>query len=97
MDQILGQLARSNPFDLQEQQRNAWVAEITILKEELKDLTSATILFEYSIPRMGKRVDVILILNGLIFVLEFKINQLLYTGSDVDQCLDYALDLKVLS
>lgn len=65
-DQILGRLARSNQFDLEEQQRNAWVAEITILKEELEDLISATILFEYSIPRMGMRADVILILNGLI-------------------------------
>ena len=94
IDQILGHLARSNQFELQEQQRNAWVAEITILKEELEDLTSATVLFEYTIPRMGKRADVILILNGLIFVLEFKINQYLYSGHDMDQCLDYALDLK---
>ena len=96
-DQILGKLARSNQFDLEEQQRNAWINEIAILKEGLKDITFARVIFEYSIPRMGKRADVILILEGLIFVLEFKTNEILFKRSDLDQCLDYALDLKVLS
>ena len=62
-DQILGKLARSNQFDLEEQQRNAWINEIAILKEGLKDITFARVIFEYSIPRMGKRADVILILR----------------------------------
>ena len=94
IDQILGKLARSNQFDLEEQQRNAWINEIAILKEGLKDITFARVIFEYSIPRMGKRADVILILEGLIFVLEFKTNEILFKRSDLDQCLDYALDLK---
>ena len=93
-DQILGKLARSNQFDLEEQQRNAWINEIAILKEGLKDIAFARVIFEYSIPRMGKRADVILILEGLIFVLEFKTNEILFKRSDLDQCLDYALDLK---
>ena len=46
---------------------------------------------------MGKRADVILILKGLIFVLEFKTNEILFKRSDLDECLDYALDLKVPS
>jgi hypothetical protein len=91
---ILGKLTKNHPFALEEQQRNAWLGEIDILKNELKNLTSAHILFEYSIPRMGKRADVILILEGLVFVLEFKINENEYKNSDMDQCLDYALDLK---
>ena len=93
-DQILGKLARSNQFDLEEQQRNAWINEIAILKEGLKDITFARVIFEYSIPRMGKRADVILILDDLIFVLEFKTNEILFKRSDLDQCLDYALNLK---
>ena len=91
---ILGKLTRNNPFDLEEQQRNAWIGEIEILKKELKSLTSARVLFEYSIPRMGKRADVILILDGLIFVMEFKINEKEYRNYDIDQCFDYVLDLK---
>ncbi len=94
IDQILGKLARSNQFDLEEQQRNAWINEITILKEGLKDITFARVIFEYSIPRMGKRADVIFILYDHIFVLEFKTNEILFKRSDLDQCLDYALDLK---
>ena len=82
-DQILGKLARSNQFDLEEQQRNAWINEIAILKEELKDIAFARVIFEYSIPRMGKRADVILILEGLIFVLEFKTNEILFKRSDL--------------
>ena len=49
IDQILGKLARSNQFDLEEQQRNAWINEIAILKEGLKDITFARVIFEYSI------------------------------------------------
>ena len=94
-ESILGKLTRNNPFEEQRnQQRNAWIAEIEILKEQLKNLGTGYILFEYSIPRMGRRTDVILIVNGLVIVLEFKINQFLYGGPDIDQCLDYALDLK---
>lgn len=91
---ILGKLTKNHPFALEEQQRNAWLKEIEILKKELKNLTPAHIFFEYSIPRIGKRADVILILEGLVFVLEFKINEKEYKSSDIDQCLDYALDLK---
>ncbi len=91
---ILGKLTENHQFELKEQQRNVWIKEIEILKEELKDLTSAHIIFEYSIPRMGKRADVILILNGLIFVIEFKLNENRYKNSDINQCFDYALDLK---
>ena len=72
-DFILGKLTKNHQFDLEEQQRNAWVKQIDILKNELHGLNSGRILFEYSIPRMGKRVDVILIYSGFIFVIEFII------------------------
>ena len=92
-EQILGALAQSNDFSLELTQKDAWLQEIRILKEILQD-HNGLIFFEYSIPRMGKRADVILILDGLIFVLEFKTNEILFKRSDLDQCLDYALDLK---
>jgi hypothetical protein len=93
-DFILGKLTKNHQFDLEEQQRNAWVKQIDILKNELHGLNSGRILFEYSIPRMGKRVDVILIYSGFIFVIEFKVNATQYHNADIEQCLDYALDLK---
>lgn len=94
INHILSTLVQNHHFPLEEQQRNSWLQEITILKQELKTFVSGHIIFEYSIPRMGKRADVILILNGLVFVIEFKVNEKQYKNSDIDQCLDYVLDLK---
>lgn len=91
---ILGILTKNHTFSQEMQQRNAWQKQIEILKNELNQLKSGRILFEYSIPRMGKRVDVILIYSGFVFVIEFKINETEYKTSDIDQCMDYALDLK---
>ena len=52
------------------------------------------IIFEYDIPRLGKRIDVVLLLRGIIFCLEFKVGQKDALQADVEQVLDYALDLK---
>lgn len=93
-DLILAKLIRNHAYALEEQQRNAWLKEIEISKRELRDLTHGYLILEYSIPRMGKRVDAVLISNGLIFVMEFKINEKQYKNHDIDQCFDYALDLK---
>jgi len=93
-DFILGKLTKNHQFALEEQQRNAWIKQIDILKNELNGLNSGHILFEYSIPRMGKRVDVVLIYSGVVFIIEFKVNSTEYNRADIDQCLDYALDLK---
>ena len=93
-DRILGELTNNHQFALEEQQRNAWTQQIEILKNELHSLDSAHIMFEYSVPRMGKRVDVILIYAGIVFVIEFKVHAKEYLRPDIDQCLDYSLDLK---
>ena len=76
--------------------REAWKAEISILKDVLTDLTHihGNIIFEYDIPRLGKRIDVVLLLNGIIFCLEFKVGESRILEVDIDQVLDYALDLK---
>ena len=74
----------------------AWNSEINLLQSVLvpwKD-EDAEIIFEYDIPRLGKRIDVVLLLRGLIFCLEFKVGQKDALQSDVEQVMDYALDLK---
>jgi len=93
-NKILGELTKNHHFTLEEQQKNAWLKQIEILKNELRNLTSGYIMFEYTIPRMGERVDVIFIYSGLVFVIEFKVNATEYTSSDITQCLNYAIDLK---
>ena len=93
-DMILGALARNNPFELLDLQRNAWLYEISLLKRLLCHERSGQIIFEYAIPRLGKRIDVVLLLHGIVFVLEFKVGADKYCRQDVEQVWDYALDLK---
>jgi len=93
-ERILGELTRNHEFTLEEQQRNAWIEEIKILKDQLQSFDSGYLIFEYSIPRMGKRVDAIYIFSGIIFLLEFKVGEDHYQKYAKDQVLDYAVDLK---
>jgi len=92
-DEILGILARNNDFSLEQTQRDAWLEEINILQKVLSHFEGA-IYFEYSIPRMGKRIDVVLLIGPAIFVLEFKIGEKEFLYYAIDQVWDYALDLK---
>lgn len=92
-EEILGQLARNNDFSLEQTQRNAWLAEIDILHSILQPYQGA-IYFEYSIPRMGQRIDVVLLIGSVVFVLEFKIGEDSFHSYAKDQVWDYALDLK---
>lgn len=91
---ILGHLAAEHPHDLNPLQRNAWVEQITLLQNQLRPLGDGWIALEFAIPRMGKRVDAIVIYQGVVFVLEFKMGTDHYEASAIDQVTDYALDLK---
>lgn len=90
---ILGVLNNNNEFNVEQQQRNAWVQQIQILKDNLKNI-NGYIIFEYSIPRQGKRIDCVLIIDSVIFAIEFKVGSNSYENYALDQVLDYALDLK---
>lgn len=92
-DTILGVLSSNNEFNLEQTQRDAWKHQIVILKNILP-FYSGSIFFEYSIPRMGKRIDVLLIIHNVIFILEFKVGDKSFLQSAIDQVMDYALDLK---
>lgn len=76
------------------QQSNTWEIEIKILKEQLQNYTEGRIIFEYTIPRMGKRVDVVFLHKNIAFLLEFKCGDNEYKSSTYDQVYDYALDLQ---
>lgn len=92
-NEILGILSANNDFSLEQSQRESWRYQIDLLKGTLVGLSGA-IYFEYSIPRMGKRIDVLLIIKSIIFVLEFKVGEKDYPSYAIDQVMDYALDLK---
>lgn len=91
---ILGQLSLHHNHALEDLQKNAWVKQITILKDTLQTINNGQIYFEFSIPRMGKRVDNVLIINDLIFVLEFKVGDNQYQKHSIEQVVDYCLDLQ---
>lgn len=94
-DAILGTLVTNSEFELKTTQRDAWLAQIAILKAALsRYLDCGHVYFEYSIPRLGKRIDNVIILRNVIFILEFKVSEEEPTASAIDQVCDYALDLK---
>jgi len=92
-EEILGKLASENEFSLEQTQRDAWKEEIIILHKALPP-DQGHIYFEYSIPRMGQRIDVVALIGPVIFVLEFKIGERKFHSHAIEQVWDYALDLK---
>lgn len=91
---ILGELSLHHRFALEDLQKNAWIKQIRILKNSLISINRGKIYFEFLIPRMGKRVDNILVVDDLIFALEFKVGDTKYQKYAIDQVVDYCLDLK---
>ncbi|RKX24761.1 MAG: hypothetical protein DRP45_07505 [Candidatus Zixiibacteriota bacterium] len=92
-EEVLGHLSLRSELTLDQFQRNAWIDEFKVLRNALQGI-SGYILLEYSIPRMGRRVDAILLLPKVAAVVEFKVGETRYTSHAIDQVFDYALDLK---
>ena len=90
---IIGDLSIAHGRDVEQTQLSAWLEEINILKRVLLN-REGRVYFEYAIPRMGKRIDVLLLIGPVIFVLEFKVGESHFTASALDQVTDYCLDLK---
>jgi hypothetical protein len=90
--EIIGELSMQNQFNLEMTQTFAWTKQIEILKKSIISL-KGQVIFEFSIPRMGRRIDVVLLIKGVVFVLEFKVGEKEYLASAYEQVLDYALDL----
>ena len=95
-DSILGELNRKVHGVVLTTSMEAWESEISIMKDVISSLSTdaGEIIYEYDIPRLGKRVDVVLLVEGIVFCLEFKVGESRILETDVDQVLDYALDLK---
>lgn len=94
-ESILGNLSKYNEFDLTLEQRDAWQQEILVMQQVIRSLDGdGHIVFEYTIPRLGKRVDVVLLIGGIVFAIEFKVGSSDFLVNDKEQVWDYALDLK---
>jgi schlafen family protein len=90
---ILGELAFNCDFALIPTQRDAWFAQIEFLRDQLKGL-HGSLFFEFNIPRMGRRIDVVLVIEAVAFAIEFKVGEKAFDRSAIDQVWDYGLDLK---
>ena len=91
---IIGALATNSSFALEMPQRDAWLAEISHLQSIVAQLENCYVLLEFTIPRMGRRVDAVLLTGGCIFVLEYKVGARHFSPADIDQVVGYGLDLK---
>ncbi|MCX7004331.1 MAG: DUF2075 domain-containing protein [bacterium] len=92
-DAILGGITANADFAVEPAQRDAWIMQIEVLKHALSDM-KGTIFLEFKVPRIGSRIDAVLIAGPVIFVLEFKVGETVFKRGDLNQVWDYALDLK---
>lgn len=93
-ERILGVLVAKHHHSLEEPQRWAWLQQISVLKTSLVKRPDGRIFLEFIIPRMGKRADAVLIVQNIVFVIEFKVGAIGHTSAAFEQVEDYALDLK---
>ena len=95
-ENIFGILCQNYHGEANTQTRESWITEIEVLQKELISWkeSDGQIIFEYDIPRLGKRIDAVLLLSGIVFCIEFKTGEQIVGEMEVDQVLDYALDLK---
>jgi len=92
---ILGALTDRSEFSVELSQRYAWAEQIRILRSTLQPFAGqGKVYFEYAIPRLGRRIDVVAAIRSVLFVLEFKVGESDFASHARDQVWDYALDLK---
>tara|TARA_R110000772_G_scaffold268734_1_gene398386 strand:+ start:3446 stop:5386 length:1941 start_codon:yes stop_codon:yes gene_type:complete len=92
--ELYGQLSGKLSFPVEPAQRSAWNYQIGHLRELARDLPDAYFAMEFLIPRMGRRADLIILLSGLVFVVEYKVGSESYDRSSLNQTYGYGLDLK---
>lgn len=92
---VLGRLIDNSGFSVEITQRDAWRSEVIVLQDQLSSYVGrGSVYFEFAVPRLGKRIDVLVLINHVIFVIEFKVGETLFHRHAIDQVWDYALDLK---
>ena len=92
-DRVLGRLVSNANQSIEGAQRDAWLIQYDLLSEALPGL-SGSLFWEFSIPRMGRRIDVLLFHRSALILIEFKVGAKEFHSKDLLQVWDYALDLK---
>ncbi|MDJ0387895.1 DUF2075 domain-containing protein [Roseomonas sp. E05] len=81
--------------EVQPAQLASWQALVQLLQEALRQAGGAgwSVLLEYDLLRLEKRIDAVLLTDRAILVIEFKHNAAAWLPQDAAQAEDYALDL----
>jgi hypothetical protein len=92
-EEVLGTLAGASGFGIEREQRDAWQGTIALLRDSLAGV-DGWLFLEFHVPRLGSRIDAVVVSAGLIIPIEFKVGQPKVGQGDRDQVWDYALDLR---
>jgi hypothetical protein len=92
-NEVLGSIVAASGFDVTQAQREAWKREIIILRDSLQGM-EGWVHFEFDVPRLGSRVDAVILIGSAIIPVEFKVGERVFSRADYNQAWDYALDLK---
>jgi hypothetical protein len=93
--EVVSALTLNSEFAVEEEQRDAWRDQVGILQDTLRGMPG-TLFVEYVVPRLGSRIDAVLILGPALIVIEFKMRKEVSVAAAVNQVWDYALDLRRL-
>lgn len=93
-EEVVGHLTAQSAFDVDQAQIQAWFGSLGALRKTLASFRRGHLFLEFDIPRLGRRVDAVAVIGHVVFVVEFKVGATSFLPSDVDQVVDYALDLK---
>ena len=92
---VIGELTQQSAFSVDQPQVAAWHREIECLRHALALWgCEGSVFLEFDVPRLGRRIDAVLVLRHVVFVIEFKVGAKAFLAADLDQVVDYALDLK---
>jgi hypothetical protein len=92
--EIIGEIQVRHSQSIEHEQTIAWQTEIELLKRWFAGFERGHLFLEFAIPRMGKRADAVLLIDNVIFVIEFKVGATTFSSQDRRQAEGYALDLK---
>lgn len=95
VDAIVGRMATASPFKITPSTVESWRSSVTILQDAVKQSgISGWIALEYDVPRLGSRIDAVIIADAVIIPIEFKVGASSHDSSAFNQAWDYGLDLK---
>jgi hypothetical protein len=100
-DEVYAPLASPHGYTLAPEQLSAWRLQLPVLRAALAALVSAEaaapapwIHLEFDIPRLGRRVDAVLVTSTAVIPIEFKVGAKKFQQADYEQAWDFRLDLK---